>query len=175
MEPILTLIKTNLRRYTFESPKIKEWIESRSNGRVLNLFAGKTKLNLNEIRNDIDKEMIADYYEDALDFVREWDLEKFDTIILDPPYSTRKAMEMYKGNLNSRFKLIADEIPRILKDDGIVISLGHHSTFMGNVRNFELKEMCVFAHGGAQHCTIGIVEKSKELSKKTKDEDSIYF
>lgn len=44
----LTLINTNLRRYTFESPKIRQWVESKSNGKVLNLFAGTTKL-----KNDI--------------------------------------------------------------------------------------------------------------------------
>ena len=158
-EPKLTLIRTNLRRYTFESPKIKQWVEDRSGGKVLNLFAGKTKLNLDEVRNDIDETMLADYNKDALDFVRGWEGEKFDTIMLDPPYSYRKSMEMYKGNLNSRFKLIADEIPRILNEDGVVISFGYHSTFMGNTRKFRLKELCVFAHGGAQHCTIGIIEE----------------
>ena len=154
----LTLINTNLRRHTFESPKIKEWVESRSFGKVLNLFAGKTKLNLDEVRNDVDEEMNADFHTDALDFVRKWKGHEFDTIICDPPYSIRKSMEMYKGNLNSRFKLIADNAPRILSNDGVIISFGYHSSFLGKVRNFKLKELCVFAHGGAQHCTIGIVE-----------------
>ena len=48
----LTLIKTNLKRYTFESPKIKKWVENNSSGKVLNLFAGKTNLNLDEVRNE---------------------------------------------------------------------------------------------------------------------------
>jgi hypothetical protein len=161
----LTLINTNLRRYTFESPKIKEWVEDRCKGAVLNLFAGKTKLSVNELRNDIDPAMNAEFNLDALDFVRDWSKGnskyKFDTIIADPPYSYRKSMEMYNGNLNSRFKLIADEIPKILKPDGIVISFGYHSTFLGKKRGFELKELCVFAHGGAQHCTIGIIEGRK--------------
>jgi len=125
------LIKTNLKRYTFESPKIKKWVEDNSKGKVLNLFAGRTKLNLDEVRNDLDKEMNADYHKDALDFVLEWKGEKFDTIILDPPYSYRKSMEMYKGNRNSRFKLIADNIENVLKENGIIISFGYHSTFMG--------------------------------------------
>ncbi len=68
----LTLIRTNLRRYTFESRKIKAWVENRSKGKVLNLFAGKTVLNLDEVRNDIDKEMIAGYYLDALTFIKNW-------------------------------------------------------------------------------------------------------
>lgn len=158
METKLKIINTNLRKYTFDSPKIKKWVENRAKGKCLNLFAGKNKLNINEVRNDIDKIMLADFHKDALDFVREWKGERFDTIILDPPYSYRKSMEMYNGNRNSRFKLIADNIKRILSDDGIIIVFGYHSSFMGKIRGFYLKELCVFAHGGSQHCTIGIIE-----------------
>lgn len=155
----LTLINTQLKRYTFESPKMKTWVENRAYGHTLNLFAGKTDLNINEIRNDINVEMNAHYNKDALDFVLEWDGDNFDTIILDPPYSYRKSMEMYNGNYSSRFKRIADNIPRILNEDGCVISFGYHSSFMGKIREYKLEELCVFAHGGAQHCTIGIVER----------------
>jgi hypothetical protein len=158
MDTKLTLVNTNLRRYTFESPKIKQWVEDRAYGRVLNLFAGKTKLNHNEIRNDIDPEALADYHMDAVDFVDQWEGDKFDTIICDPPYAYRKAMEMYQGNYSSRFKQLADLIPNILLPNGIVISFGYHSTFLGKKRNFRLEELCVFAHGGSQHCTIGIIE-----------------
>jgi len=162
----LTLINTNLRRYTFDSPKIKNWVENRSNGFCLNLFAGKNKLNLNEVRNDIDMEMNADYHLEALDFVKSWEGKQFDTIILDPPYAYRKSMEMYNGNLNSRFKQLADEVPRILNKGGKVITFGYHSTFLGKKREFVLDELCVFAHGGSQHCTIGIIEKRiKELEE----------
>jgi len=126
-------------------------------GKCLNLFAGKTKLNLDEIRNDIDETMLADYHLDALEFVKQCQ-DTFDTIILDPPYAYRKAMEMYKGNYTSKFKFIADEIPRLLKDGGKVISVGYHTTFLGKKRNAELYKLCVFAHGGAQHATIGIIE-----------------
>lgn len=154
----LELINTNLRRYTFESPKIKKWVENNSEGKCLNLFAGKTKLNLNEVRNDIDKEALADYHLDALEFVKRCK-QKFDTIILDPPYAYRKAMEMYNGNYSSKFKQIADLIPKLLKKNGKVISFGYHSTFLGKKRGFGLTKLCVFAHGGSQHCTIGIIEQ----------------
>ena len=158
----LELVRTNLRRYTFESPKIKDWVESKSDGKVLNLFAGKTLLNLDEIRNDLDTEnAIADYNMDCVDFVQQWEGHKFDTIILDPPYALRKAMEMYNGNYSSRFKVLADSVDRILAEGGKIISFGYHSTFMGKVRGYELDTLCVFAHGGSQHCTIGIVEKRK--------------
>jgi len=157
----LELINTNLRRYTFQSPKIKKWVEQNSNGKCLNLFAGKTKLNIDEIRNDIDNSALKDFQMDALDFVKYAIKEKmsFDTIILDPPYAYRKAMEMYNGNYTSRFKQIADLIPNILNINGRVISFGYHSTFLGKKRNAKLKKLCVFAHGGSQHCTVGIIEE----------------
>lgn len=154
----LELIRTNLRRYTFESPKIKKWVEENSKGKCLNLFAGKTKLELDEIRNDLDPKALADYYMDALDFVKSWKGKPFDTIILDPPYALRKAMEMYEGNYSSKFKQIADELKRICHKNTKIISFGYHSTFMGKVRGYELEKLCVFAHGGSQHCTIGIKE-----------------
>jgi len=160
IDPELELIRTNLRRYTFESPKFKTWVEQNSSGKVLNLFAGKTLLDLDEIRNDIDQEnAFADYNMDSVEFVQKWKGHKFDTIILDPPYALRKAMEMYNGNYTSRFKMLANAIDRILAKDGSIISFGYHSTFMGKVRGYELSKLCVFAHGGSQHCTIGIIEK----------------
>jgi len=102
----LELINTNLRRYTFESPKIKKWVEENSNGKCLNLFAGKTKLNIDEVRNDIDDIALKDYQMDALDFVKYAIKENlsFDTIILDPPYAYRKqwkcTMVIIVQNLN---------------------------------------------------------------------------
>lgn len=165
----LELVNTNLRRYTFDSPKIKKWVEENSKGKCLNLFAGKNKLNLNEIRNDVDKNMKADYHKDAVDFVKEWKGKKFNTIILDPPYAYRKSMEMYNGNYSSRFKQLADEIPRILEKDGIVISFGYHSTFLGKKRGFGLNKLCIFAHGGSQHCTIGIIEQLNQPKEEGKE------
>jgi len=165
-QPKLELVRTNLRRYTFQSPKIKKWVEENCSGRinakVLNLFAGKTKLDLNEVRNDIDESMLAEYHMDCVDFANNWDGARFDTIILDPPYALRKAMEMYNGNYTSRFKMLANSLDRILADDGTIITFGYHSTFMGKIRGYELDKMCVFAHGGAQHCTIAIIEKRME-------------
>ena len=152
-----TFIKTNLRAYTFEVKKIREWVEDRAScGKILNLFSGKTKLNVNEFRVDVDtKEAIADVYMDVYDFVKNCN-ERYDTIILDPPYSIRKSMECYKGNYTSKFKLIADQCSRL---SDRVISFGYHSTFLGKKRGYQLEELCVFGHSGSQHCTIAIIEK----------------
>ncbi len=139
----LELINTSLRRQTFEAPAMKKWVEENSTGLTLNLFSGKTCLSLHEIRNDLDETAIADFNYDALDFVVFWaknEEAKFDTVILDPPYSYRKSMEMYNGNLNSRFKLIADNLPKIIKSSSVVISFGYHSTFLGKKRGYLLKK-----------------------------------
>lgn len=68
-------------------------------------------------------------------------------------------MEFYNGNYTSRFKMLADLLPSIMKSGGRAISFGYHSTFLSRKRNAELIKLCIFAHGGAQHCTIGIVEQ----------------
>jgi len=70
-------------------------------------------------------------------------------------------MEKYNGNYTSKFNLIKNEIPRILSKEGIVVTFGYHSTFMGKKRGFELLEICLICHGGAQHDTIAIIERRK--------------
>lgn len=141
-----TYIKAPLNRYTFSIKPIREWVEKRCNGKVLNLFAGKTKLNCDEIRNDVDEKMIADYHFDALDFVKKCISEKlkFDTIILDPPYAYRKSMEMYNGHKASRFNQVKDLIPEILNNCGLVITFGYQSVSMGNKKRFCPKRNSTF-------------------------------
>lgn len=155
----IKLIKTPIHRYTFTVKPIRNWVEAQCNGRVLNLFAGPTKLSVAEIRNDIDPNMVADYHLDAIDFLQQWDGEKFDTIILDPPYSYRKSMELYNGHKASRFKLVKDSIPMCLKHFGKVITFGYQSVAMGRTRNFDLISLAIFNHGGATHDTVACVEQ----------------
>jgi len=152
-------IKCPLHRYTFSIRNIREWVETNCEGKTLNLFAGKTKLNIDEIRNDLDEEALADFKMDALEFVRSWKGDKFDTILLDPPYAYRKSMEMYKGILCSPFKQLKDEIPRILNEGGKVITFGYHSTVMGKNRGFSIEKIGLFSHGGAIHDTIASIER----------------
>lgn len=158
---IIKYIPSNLKKYTFESPRIRKWVEEVCEGKVLNLFAGRTLLRLHEYRVDVDPSMIADIYCDAYEYMRKCNI-KYDTVLLDPPYAYRKAIEMYNGNYSSKFKLIADEIQRLQISK--VVSFGYHSTFMGKKRGYTLSEVCVFGHGGAQHCTIAIVEDINQLS-----------
>lgn len=158
-EPKLKRICQPLKRYTFQAPLIKEWVEQMSSGLVLNLFAGITKLNQTEVRVDLDPETNPDYCMDALEFCRLYgDTTKYDTVILDPPYAYRKSMEKYKGHIASPFKQLKDELCNVTKIGSKVITFGYHSNSMGRLRGFELTDVLLICHGGAQHDTIAIVE-----------------
>ena len=164
---IFTYMKTPLYRYTFKNKRIKKWVEDNCEGLVLNLFAGKTILNINEVRNDLDESMIADYHLDAVEFISKWNGKKFGTILLDPPYSYRKSMEMYNGKITSPFNLLKDNILKIIKRNGIIITFGYHSVSMGQGRNFKQEHLLLLSHGGAIHDTIAIKEKRINGNKRS--------
>ena len=157
----LTYFKTPLNKYTFKNPRIREWVESNCIGRVLNLYGGPTRLNVDEISNDINTGFDTTYHMDALELVKNWTGDKIDTVILDPPYSTRKSMEMYGGKIMSPFNATKDELCRIINDNGIVITFGYHSVSMGKSRGFVQKEILLMSHGGAIHDTIAVVEEKR--------------
>lgn len=159
LTPSFDYIKCPLHRYTFDVQPIRHWVEGQCEGRTLNLFAGKTKLNVDETRNDLDPDALADYRMDALEFLRTWQGQKFETILLDPPYAYRKSMEMYKGIKCSPFRQLKDEIPKCLTQDGRVITFGYHSVVMGQNRGFKVERIALFSHGGAIHDTIATVEQ----------------
>lgn len=146
------------KKYTFEMPQLKIWTEKWCKGKVLNLFAGMIKLNVNETRIDIDKNAIADYYIDASDYIINCK-EKYDTIILDPPYNLRKAREKYQGRYIGSFTKIKNEIPKILNHNAYVISFGYDSTGMSWNKGFEKIAICLVCHNGDHNDTICLVEE----------------
>jgi hypothetical protein len=96
-----TYLRQPLNRYTFKATKIKAWVEAQCLGKdVLNLFAGPTRLKgCFETTNDLDETFPTDYKMDALvlaQFLAEprAGIKKFDRVLLVPPYSYRKKMEL---------------------------------------------------------------------------------
>ena len=176
MSIIFTYLRQPLNRYTFKAPKTRAWVEEHCKGKcVLNLFAGPTRLNgCIEIANDIDPNVPSTLFSmDALDCAKRLiELgELYDVILLDPPYSYRKSMELYNGHKNSRFKQLLDVLPDILTPLGWVITFGYHSRVMGASRGFRIREICLISHGGAQHDTIASVEERIQVTKgENKDE-----
>ncbi len=147
------------KRFTFEQPKLRKWVESNCKGKVLNLFAGKTRLNVDEYRVDSNRDMDADWYGDALDFLNETDL-KFDTAILDPPYSLRKSYEKYQGHyIGSNWTRIRRALSRVLNCHATVISFGYNSQGMSKTLGFEKVAICLVCHNGDHNDTVVTVER----------------
>lgn len=146
------------KRYTFEQPQLKLWVEKWSKGKVLNLFAGTTKLNVDEFRVDIDKTCPANWYGDAYEFVTTTK-SKFDTIIFDPPYNLRKAREKYGGRYIGLATKIKNELPKILNPNSRVISFGYDTVGMSKSRGFNKIAICLVCHNGDHQDTLCVVEE----------------
>jgi len=147
------------KRYTFEQPKTKLFVERFCKGKTLNLFAGKTKLDVDEFRVDMDKTVIADYYGDAFTFTQITTI-KYDTIVLDPPWSIRKSMEKYGGRMISSYTKIKNELTKILNPYGRIISVGYSSTGMSKSRGFTKIALLVICCNGAHDDSFVTVEDS---------------
>ena len=149
------------KRWTFEQPKLRKFVERWCKGKVLNLFAGKVKLDVDEFRVDIDKNAIADWYGDAYEFVTTTDM-KFDTVILDPPYNIRKSREKYEGRWIGSLTKIKNALPQILNEKARVISLGYDSVGMSKKRGFRKIAICLVCHSGDHNDTICLVEEMND-------------
>ena len=155
------------KRWTFEMPALKAWVEGWCKGKVLNLFAGKTRLNVDEYRVDISEEFNPDHVGDAYEFVTTTDM-KFDTVILDPPYNLRKSREKYNGNYIGSFTKIKNALTRILNDKARVITLGYDSVGMSRSRGFKKLAICLVCHSGDHNDTIVVVEEMKPRASSPK-------
>jgi len=163
-------------KWTFEQQQLKQWVESFCYGRILNLFAGKVKLAVPEIRVDINDEFKPDFCMDAHEFVKQTigTKQKFETIIFDPPYNLRKAREKYYGNYLGKLRRLKTDLLNIIPLRGRIISLGYDSVGMSAYRGFKKIAICLVCHGGDHNDTIGLVEERIRLDlfdPKTKPRD----
>lgn len=159
-DPELHYFRTKTNTWTFRPKTIRKFVEERLQGRVLNLFAGKTKLNHDDeiVRVDLDEERDADHHFDAIEVREHFDDESFDTVILDPPYSVIQARKRYDGGYAGHFKHVRDQVSKIVRPGGQTLTFGFTSTGMAKSRGFEKEELAVFAHGGRYRDTFCVVE-----------------
>lgn len=148
------------KKWTFEQPKLRDWTLQWCYGRVLNLFAGKTRLGISEYRVDLSPEFNPDCCMDAYNFVEtcRQDGTKYDTIILDPPYNLRKSREKYDGKWIGSFTRIKNILPDIINPNGRVIIFGYDTVGMAKCRGFEKIAICVVCHNGDHNDTLCLVE-----------------
>jgi len=119
-------------RWTFQSRTIREWIEQRLRGRVLNACAGKTRLAHDHeiVRNDIDEQRDADLHLDVCEIADELEAESFDTIVYDPPFSQYQASRSYDGQDVGNAALAKRQFDLLLRPGGRVIQFGFTTTCM---------------------------------------------
>src|SRR3990167_8810109 len=96
--------------------------------------------------NDIEEDKPTVYHLDALEFLRLFQDGFLDGVIFDPPYSTEQCLRKYtpkQGGTAGRAEYWAkckDEIARIVKPGGKVISMCWDSTGVGKKRGFTLED-----------------------------------
>lgn len=151
---------------TFCIKPIEELIKKYSYGVIIDPFANNNKLAT--ITNDLDTECDTTYHMDATDFLKMFDNCSVDTVLYDPPYSPRQVSECYKRfgktvdmktTQASYWTKQKEEISRIVKPNGIVITCSWNSGGIGIKYGFEIQEILLVPHGGWHNDTIVVVEK----------------
>lgn len=151
---------------TFSIKPIDELIHKYAFGKIIDPFANSNKIGT--ITNDLDPALDTDYHMDALEFLKLFDDQSVNTVLYDPPYSPRQVSECYK-KLNKSVNISTtqssywsrqkQQISRIVKPNGIVISCSWNSGGIGKKYGFEIVEILMVPHGGWHNDTIVVVEK----------------
>lgn len=133
---------------------------------VVDPFAGGNS-EFATISNDLNPKFDTDYHLDALDFLKSLHSKSADVVLYDPPYSVRQASECYKhfgigikqkDTQSSWSAKHLDEISRILKPQGLLISFGWNTNGNGKKRGFKQLEILIVAHGASHNDTLVTVE-----------------
>lgn len=151
---------------TFSIPPIRSMIEEeKDDGLWIDPYANTNKIA--SVTNDLNTEYDTDYHLDALDFLKLFKDESVDGVLFDPPYSPRQVAECYhdfgydvtwKTTSASFWKNQKEEISRIVKKNGKVITFGWNSGGIGSKYGFTIKRVLLVAHGGWHNDTICTVE-----------------
>jgi len=108
------------------------------------------------------------FKEDALELLKKIKSESVESITFDPPYSPRQLKEMYDSagldyqTNSSYWSRLKDEIQRIVRPGGKVISFGWNSNGIGKKRGFEILKILLVAHGGSHNDTVCTLEIKRQ-------------
>jgi len=156
-------------KWTFTILPIKELVLSYVRTPLIwaDPFAGKHSPAM--VKNDMNPEMDVEFHLDALEFLKQFHDDSFDGVLFDPPYSITQAQQCYKSFGKSQlqvspssmkyWKLVKDEMARIIKPTGRAICCGWSSQGLGKGRGFIMERILLVPHGGSKNDTIVTVEK----------------
>ena len=157
---------------TFTIGPIKEFVEAEvaKGGVIVDPFANNCKYGT--ITNDLNPEYDTTYHMDALEFLKSLGSNSADLVLYDPPYSITQAAQLYRDYgkdklevsvANMRYwKLIKDNIARILKANGRVMCFGWRTNGKRMGRGFEMTDILIVSHGGSKNDTLCTLEYKKE-------------
>lgn len=151
------------RKWTFQMPKLRKWVEERIEGNCLNLFGGVTRLGTS-IHNDLNPDLLrhGDLSRDAYDLALWVDSPgAFDTVIFDPPYSAHQAVVSYGTKKQQQVSHARDVVEYVLRPGGRVISLGFNSTGMSSSRGFDKESLLLVNCGGSHNDYIILSERHR--------------
>ena len=158
---------------TFDILPIKNLIKKNNKINIESVDPFANKNRIAKYCNDLDIEMKTEYNLDALDFLKTFKDNSIELLFFDPPYSPRQVSESYKKlgksvnmqtTQSSFWSNLKNEISRIIKPEGVVISFGWNSQGIGKKRGFKINDILLVAHGGNHNDTICVVEiKNKTL------------
>lgn len=148
-------------KWTFQSEKIRQWVEQRLDGRVLNACAGKTRLDHDGeiVRNDLDESRVADLHVDVTEIADHFDRCSFDTIVFDPPFSEYQANVSYEGETVGSVALAKRQFHEMLKAGGTVIQFGFTTTNMPIALGYEREAVAVFNTLGQMNDYLASVDR----------------
>ena len=147
-------------KWTFQSAKIRQWVEQQLRGRVLNACAGKTKLAHDHeiVRNDIDEQRDADLHVDVCEIADHFEPESFDTILYDPPFSQYQASRSYEGKTVGDSALAKRQFHELLRPGGRVIQFGFTTTCMPMELGYERREVAVWNTLGQMNDYLSVID-----------------
>lgn len=152
---------------TFSCQPIGDFARKYITGTSVDPFARNSLLC--QITNDLNPDTSAQSHIDGVQFLA--DLAGMgvvaDSVVLDPPYSSRQIAECYAGigravtmkdTQNAvMYNGMRREAMRICVPGTVVLSFGWNSCGMG--KHFEMLEILLVAHGGAHNDTICLAER----------------
>lgn len=167
MNLLITKLWAMPSKNTFQIKPIKFFVENYTckAKTIIDPFANESTYGT--ITNDLNPEYNTTYHLDALDFLRTLPDESADLVLYDPPFSSRQVSECYKGfgiEVTSETTSAAwrakhlDEIARIVKPNGKVLSFGWNTNGVGKKRGFTQIEILIVSHGGSRNDTLCVAE-----------------
>lgn len=155
-------------KWTFAVPVINALVTKYASDGLgwVDPFAGQSKFA--EYRNDLNPEHGQPYQQEALEFLQQFQSDRVQGCIFDPPYSLTQVSRSYKGmglvfkgkeNPTGGFPKVRNAIAGLIPCGKHCISFGWNTVGMGIGRGFEIVEILIVCHGGNRNDTLCTVER----------------